>query len=259
MHVRSCAMALAACSSAALAQEIITFDGFADTTGLTLSGSAQVLATGDGDVIRLAARNANSGSVFSSVQIDALQFFTEFSFRITEPGGLADRFGEGGADGLAFVIQNVSASLGGGGGGLGYQGVSPSIAVEFDTWGNSWDPSSNHIGISINGNVASVVTADIMPDFDDGDIWYSRIGYGEGLLTVSVSKTDGVFGSPVLTHAIDIPSSLGTDGGFVGFTAGTASAWGNHDLLGFSYNSTVPAPAGAAVLALAGLGMARRR
>ncbi|KAK5576361.1 hypothetical protein RB653_007502 [Dictyostelium firmibasis] len=56
-----------------------------------------------------------------------------------------------GADGMAFVIQNDSASsLGIGGCGLGYQGIRNSIAIEFDTYptkDHCRDPDGNHISI----------------------------------------------------------------------------------------------------------------
>ena len=38
-----------------------------------------------------------------------------------------------GADGIAFVIQPISNDEGSLGGGIGYAGISPSIAIEFDT------------------------------------------------------------------------------------------------------------------------------
>ncbi|MBK9110000.1 MAG: gliding motility-associated C-terminal domain-containing protein [Saprospiraceae bacterium] len=60
-----------------------------------------------------------------------------------------------GADGIAFVFQPISTSIGVSGGGLGYQGVMPSLAVEFDTYhnGNYTDPIFDHVAIMRNGNV----------------------------------------------------------------------------------------------------------
>ena len=59
----------------------------------------------------------------------------------------------GGADGIAFVLQPISTSLGSSGGGLGYAGINPSFSVEFDTWQNSQyaDPTYDHIAIQKNG------------------------------------------------------------------------------------------------------------
>lgn len=58
-----------------------------------------------------------------------------------------------GADGMAFVLQQVSTSVGTAGEGLGYLGVSPSLAVEFDTWQNPNrnDPVYDHLAIMSNG------------------------------------------------------------------------------------------------------------
>ncbi|KAI9550012.1 hypothetical protein GHT06_003279 [Daphnia sinensis] len=61
-----------------------------------------------------------------------------------------------GADGIAFVLQNQSLSAGSSGGGLGYAGITPSFAVEFDTWDNgSADPTQDHIALIANGNTGA--------------------------------------------------------------------------------------------------------
>ena len=69
----------------------------------------------------------------------------------------------GGTDGLAFVIQNASTginSVGASACGIGYHGITNSLAVEFDTWLNSsgdWgaggvaDPNSNHVSVQTRG------------------------------------------------------------------------------------------------------------
>ena len=60
------------------------------------------------------------------------------------------RFDANGADGIAFVLQPLSINQGTTGGGLGYQGISPSLTVEFDTWQND-DPPYDHIALVKNG------------------------------------------------------------------------------------------------------------
>ena len=62
---------------------------------------------------------------------------------------------DGGADGLAFVMQPNSVAAGGTGGGLGYAGITPSFAVEYDTWPNSGDLFNDHVALMKNGNVVS--------------------------------------------------------------------------------------------------------
>ncbi len=61
---------------------------------------------------------------------------------------------QSGADGMAFVLQPISTAIGVAGGGLGYQNVMPSLAVEFDTWRNpeNNDVGFDHLALMKNGN-----------------------------------------------------------------------------------------------------------
>jgi gliding motility-associated-like protein len=64
---------------------------------------------------------------------------------------------DAGADGIAFVLQNQSLNAGSSGGGLGYAGITPSFAVEFDTYNNgSQEPVQDHIALIANGATAGV-------------------------------------------------------------------------------------------------------
>ncbi len=104
-----------------------------------------------------------SGSVWNINKIDLTQSF-DYKFNVN----LGCRDGEG-ADGMVFVLQPISTSIGSVGGGLGYQGVSPSIGVAIDTWQNTNDndPAYDHLSIHRNGdlnhsssnNLAGPVTA----------------------------------------------------------------------------------------------------
>ena len=60
---------------------------------------------------------------------------------------------DNGADGLAFVLQPVSTTLGISGEGLGFLGIEPSFGIEFDTWQNFnlSDPEYDHIAIIEDG------------------------------------------------------------------------------------------------------------
>jgi len=59
-----------------------------------------------------------------------------------------------GADGIVFVLQTVgNRAIGQAGGGIGFEGFSPSLGIEFDTWQNAGDPASDHIAIFKNGSV----------------------------------------------------------------------------------------------------------
>jgi large repetitive protein len=62
---------------------------------------------------------------------------------------------DGGADGIAFVLQPISTGIGTAGEGLGYEGVNPSLAIEIDTWQNTNrnDPAYDHLALQSNGVV----------------------------------------------------------------------------------------------------------
>nr|MBS0037907.1 gliding motility-associated C-terminal domain-containing protein [Saprospiraceae bacterium] len=65
--------------------------------------------------------------------------------------------GQAGADGMAIIYQvNGIPICGDAGGGIGYQGINNSWAIEFDTYQN-WapyiDPTEDHTAISLNGDL----------------------------------------------------------------------------------------------------------
>ena len=249
------------------AADVVNFSDFSDTSGLVLNGSAASTATSDGQVMRLTNAAGNrAGSVFSETQVDATNFSTKFSFRISDPGGsIFDGNTENGADGFVFVVQPIDSSLGGLGQGIGYSGIGTSLGVEFDTWHNSAnnDPSQSHVGINLNGSVnhnSGLPTADITgPELDDGDQWFTWIDYDGTNLEVRLSMVDSRPIDALISYELDLPSVLGQETAFVGFTSATGAAWANHDILDWSYTGFVPAPGTAALLAIAGIATARRR
>ncbi|MCF8277219.1 MAG: gliding motility-associated C-terminal domain-containing protein [Flavobacteriales bacterium] len=99
------------------------------------------------------AINTQSGSVWNSEQIN-LQDPFDFQFDVylgQDVPGMAS-----GADGIAFVLQPVSTLVGATGGGLGYQGIAPSIAVQIDTYDNGpsqSDLGQDHVAIMANGAI----------------------------------------------------------------------------------------------------------
>ena len=85
-----------------------------------------------------------SGSIWSKNYIDLHNSFTiEGAVNL----GISD-----GADGIAFVLQPFCTGLGQLGEGIGYGGIKPSFAIEFDNHSNYFDPKTDHIGFSLNGN-----------------------------------------------------------------------------------------------------------
>lgn len=222
---------------------ILIFDGFADTSLLTINGDALPVVTGDGIVLRLTPAQSNqAGSTFATEPVDATTFSSHFRFRITQPGGaLFDCNTETGADGIVFVVQAVSAGVGGLGQGIGYQGILKSTGVEFDTWCNAGnnDPSSNHIGININGVVnhgaGSPFAVDVPTTFDNGQLWYAWVSYDGTTLRAYLNTQPVQPFQPIIERDMDLPAILQQPTAFVGFTSATGAAWGNHDIVYWEY------------------------
>jgi len=94
-----------------------------------------------------AAQDNQSGSVWNVNQID---LNNPFNFAFDVYLGCSD----GGADGMAFVLQPLSVNAGSVGGGIGYAGITPSLAVEMDTYQNNTDPSYDHMALQTGGSVS---------------------------------------------------------------------------------------------------------
>lgn len=234
MLVRYCTLAIAilmlVCGTPSFAA-VIHYKTFRSTQGLKLNGDARP----EGELLRLAkARQWSGGSVFSEIPVKASRFSTAFSFRITEKGGIHDGTSTG-ADGIVFVIQNISSSMGGKGGGIGYEGIRKSIGIEFDTWKNGFDPDSNHIGIDLDGNLHSKKTVHVSPDFDNGSIWHAWVDYDGSLLSVRVSTTEVRPAEPTISYPLDVSSIIKSETAYIGFTSATGLAYGYHDILSWEY------------------------
>ena len=89
-----------------------------------------------------------SGSVWNSNKINLTNSF-DFWFNVFL--GCSDA----GADGIVFILQPISTSVGTTGEGMGFGGVSPSIGIALDTYQNPNlnDPAFDHISIQSNGIV----------------------------------------------------------------------------------------------------------
>jgi hypothetical protein len=230
-------MAGIACALAVPAAAQINYPDFSQTSGLTFNGASAAVNNGvdAAPVVRLVPASFNNGgSTFASGAVCVSGFSSQFQFRITGAGpvGSPDAFGQVGADGLTLTLARGPNALGGFGGGLGYDGLTPSVAVEFDTWFNAgFDPDSNHVGINVNGSFASVIAQPVAGRFDDGSLWTAWVDYDGLTLEVRVNNTGVRPAVANVSLPIDIPAVLGSATAFAGFTASTGAAFGSHDIV----------------------------
>ncbi|HEX4622703.1 MAG TPA: L-type lectin-domain containing protein, partial [Myxococcaceae bacterium] len=201
------------------------FPNFPSASLLQLNGSASVSGN---SVLITPSGGSQAGSFFCTQKVSLQNnrsFSTYFQMRMTNPGG-------GGADGLVFVIQPNSNTAGSLGGGLGYQGITNSFGVEFDSYQNAApfnDPDNHHLGTHTNGNMNGHLAVASNPTlWSDGatyNVWIDYNGLTQGL-EVRVNRNSNVRpASPVLTQTIDLSSVFGVDQVYAGFTAATGGAW----------------------------------
>ncbi|MBS0303967.1 MAG: PEP-CTERM sorting domain-containing protein [Proteobacteria bacterium] len=275
-------LALTTMVAAAPAQSAVVID-YSDFTGacggstLACVGSANTTTS----VLQLTpAAEGEAGAGYSNTAIalgTGSSFSTSFQFRLTQPGGIDP------ADGLTFVLAKGTGGLGDAGGGMGYSGVSNSVAIEFDTFDNGEVGGSNHVALDTNGSLNSLIVSspyglsqcDFSGDshlsdgcMSNGKLWSAFINYDGTTqnLNVSVQQQGMALISVISDYTIDIATILGTNSAYVGFTAATGSAFENHDILNWKFaNDTsitaVPEPGSLALLSIAGLAAlaARRR
>ena len=236
----------------------ITYPDFCDLTNMTLSGTTATLGNpvnyGGQCVLRLTNNLSQAGGGFVSSPVSLANnasFSTAFSFQITNPVGISDGDGQG-ADGLVFVVQTQSNQYGGSGGGIGYSGIPKSVGVEFDTWNNGTidGNNGNHIGIDLNGDLNSAARQNIATRMNNGAVWYAWVDYdgANTLLEVRLSQTPTRPAAATLSYTVDLPATLGQNNAYIGFTSGTGSAGGTHDIRGWQFVSSfapitsVPSP-----------------
>jgi hypothetical protein len=250
-----------------------SYPDFSSTAGLQLNGSAFVTPGGPGSVLRLTPSAPGQGGSAFTTTAESLgglaSFSTYFQFRLSNSGGIGDEDGQG-ADGIVFVVQTVSNNVGSTGGGIGYQGIGHSLGIEFDTYHNS-EPDGNHVGIDTNGAIDSGPSVHEPTRFNNGDVWNAWVDYdgSTGLLEVRWSQSSVRPVAAGISGIYDLPTILGQNNAFLGFTAATGSGYNDQDILDWqfrdSYNPIdTAAPEPASIISLAGgviclFGYGRRR
>ncbi|TKY58743.1 L-type lectin-domain containing receptor kinase IX.1 [Spatholobus suberectus] len=172
-------------------------------------------------------------------------FTTHFSFvmKAVDP----TRFG----DGLAFFIAPFDSAIPNNSAG-GYLGLFSNesafntsknqlVAVEFDSFKNYWDPSSDHVGINVN-SIQSVANVTWKSNIKNGSIANAWIWYNSTTKNLSVFLTyanNPTFdGNSSLWYVIDLRDVL-PEFVRIGFSAATGSWIEIHNILSWSFNSNL--------------------
>lgn len=207
------------------------FPEFTSTAGVALTGRATLVS----NWVRLTPNTSGTkGALWlASKQAVTHGFETIFQFRISD-------LTAGGADGLAFVVEGTPSPVFNSG--IGYYGVTNCLAVEYDTYYNSWqaDPNDNHISVQSQGTGTNTVFHDAslgcttnIANLSDGAVHTSKISYAPPYLNVFLDDMT----APIITVKVDLSSYLylEADAGWVGFVAGVGGSQENHDILAWSF------------------------
>jgi hypothetical protein len=156
---------------------------------------------------------AASGSAFWPTAVATANLHAVFDITIDQGNG---------ADGAAFVLGNPAAGalptmVGGSGGALGAAGI-PGVAVTFDTFQNTGDPSNNFIGIAVSGGglTYSGRTSTAIPTLRNSTQTID-VQVAGGVITVKVG------GVTKLTSTLALPATA-----YVGFSASTGGLTDRH-------------------------------
>jgi hypothetical protein len=211
------------------------------TPGLGLNGSAQF----NGSSLSLTTTANNlAGSAWYPTPVNIQAFSTDFTFQLTDPSTSCL------GDGFAFVIQNRGTSaLGPSGGGLGYgpdnitnasgssdAPIVQSVAVKFDLFNNAGE-GNNSTGVYMNGASPTVpaVTLGNGVSLQSGDPFLVHLTYDGTILTMTISDTINTTETYVASSLVNIPTTVGRNTAYVGFTGGTGRCVSNQDILNWNY------------------------
>jgi energy-converting hydrogenase Eha subunit A len=197
--------------------------------GWQLNGTAVVNATASPPNLALTpATNWVAGSAFYPTPVAGAGITASFDVLLGSGSG---------ADGMTFTLADASVTkptaLGVTGGGEGFSGIT-GVAVSFDTWKNTSDPSSNFVGIAATNSPQQslnyVTTNSSVPSLRN-TAHHVVVTTGATGITVTMD------GTQVLTSAMTLPSQV-----LVGFTAATGGFNDIHQVQNVSISTGPPPP-----------------
>jgi hypothetical protein len=175
-----------------------------------------------------------AGSAFYTKPLNIQSFTTDFVFQLSNPQG----------DGITFTIENSghgAAIVGGRGGSLGYENIPKSVAIKFDL-ANNHGEGINSTGIYTNGASPTVPAIDLTNtgiNLHSGDYIAAHLTYDGTVLNMTL--TDQITQASWSTSfPVNIPSIVGANTAFVGFTGGSGTSTASQKVTFWTYAAGPP-------------------
>jgi hypothetical protein len=209
------------------ATEVSFNSGGIDAAQLALNRGATVT----GGVLQLTDGSpAEARSAWFRNLVPVNTFTSDVTFQIKSPV----------ADGFTFAIQDAGLNaVGLDGAGLGYQNIPRSVAVTFDLYNNQGE-GNNSTEVFIDGAAPALyaLTIPSTVNLHSGDVMHAHLSYDGAHLTLSLSDTvTGANFETVFPGTIDIPSIVGGNYAWVGFTGGTGGKTSIQNILSWTYST----------------------
>ncbi|KAK1577056.1 hypothetical protein Q3G72_018689 [Acer saccharum] len=115
------------------------------------------------------------------------------------------------------------------------------VAVEFDSFNNTWDPNDNHVGINVNSivSVANVTWKSSIRNGSTANAWVSYNSSTQNLSVFLTYANNPVFGgNSSLSYKVDLRKVL-PEQVRIGFSASTGDWVEVHNILSWSFNSSL--------------------
>jgi len=209
--------------------QVITVPSFnTNGAGWALNGSPST-ATIDQNLLTLTDGNTSEAkSSYFSYPLYIGGFQASFTYQDTTVGG---------ADGIAFVMQNSpagTAAVGTTGGGLGYSGITPSAALLLNLYGTVG------IGFGTDGNGTGSYSSTAPVDISNGDPIDVMVTYAQPLLNVTLTDETTLATFSTSYTVGSLPEILGTNTACVGFTGGDGLSTSVQTISNFAFTPIIP-------------------